>query len=61
MSTDLTHKEAMKMNVTKEDIAKLYSHLFCTCSKNEREPHPEYKNICIACGKPISDKIKRGN
>jgi len=53
MSSDLTYKEAMKTTMTKEDISKLYDHLTCNCPEDEREPHPEYKDICLACGKPI--------
>ena len=30
----------------------------CTCPDDEVEPHPEYGNICIACGKPIRKQEK---
>ena len=33
---------------------KIKSWMFCNCSEDEYDQHPEYKNLCVACGKPRS-------
>ena len=27
--------------------------IYCQCPEDEVEPHPEYGDICVACGRPI--------